>query len=870
MILTTLLATKFFAPLPPAHAVSRPLLIKRLHDGVTRKLTLVCASAGFGKSTLISEWANDCPYPSAWLSLDEDDRDLSLFLEYLVASLQTISQTVGEGISAMLRASPPATAEIVLTSLLNQLSIIPGKLVLILDDYHLSASIPVNEALTFLIAHMPAQLHLVIASREEPEILLGRLRLEDQITEIRQEDLRFALDEAAEFFNQGLNLGLSSPQVRALEARTEGWIAGLKLAAISLHRHKNPETFIASFTGSHRFVQDYLIEEVLNQQSPAVQSFLLRTSVLDRLCGPLCDAVLQSHSGQQILNQLDYANLFIVPLDAERQWYRYHHLFSELLRQRLGQNEPVEPLHLRASQWYEVNGLEVEAFHQATSAKDIPRSIRLIEGNGMPLYFRGETAPIIQWLSLQPHAVLNTYPYLWVAFSWSLLFGGHPRQIEEKLLCAEAAMRLAPQDMSAMEINGQIAVLWAWLAVYRNEADSIYTHASRALELLNQDSRPARTAAQCALGVAQMFRGKRVEASEAFLQVIDTVRSSGNLMFSAVASTALAGIHATNFKLHLAAATYRDVIQMIADPTHSLGYEAHLGLAKIYYDWNELDQAESHALVCSELVARVKSESEVGADLLLVRLMLARDKHTESENLLARTNVTAKTGQLAGRMQEAAELHVLHLLRRGEIKEAAYFSNQFQLPIGLARTLLAQYKGFEALRVVESHRSGMEAQGLAQEALKARVVQAMVHQAVGDVDVAVQVLSEAVTQAEPQGSIRLFLDEGVPMKTLLTKLQHKTGMSTYVSQLLAAFGTQMADEKRVTVAALSHLPPEVFSQRELEILRLIQDGNSNQKISERLFLSLSTVKWHNQNIFAKLDVQRRTEAVARALELKLL
>lgn len=870
---TALLVTKFFAPPRQAHDIARPFLVKRLDAGVSRKLTLVCAAAGFGKSTLISQWAQDCPYPSAWLSLDKDDRDPSRFLEYLVTSIEVVSQTVGAGIAALLRGTPPASAETVLTLLVNQLSKISGKLVLVLDDYHLAASAPVNEALTFLIDHMPAQLHLVVASREEPELSLGRLRVVGQLMEIRQKDLRFALDEAAEFFNAGLDISLSKPQVLALETRTEGWISGLKLAAISLRTHKDPGTFIASFTGSHHFVQDYLIEEVLHQQPADVQSFLLRTSVLDRLCGPLCDAVLQSFGAQQILNQLDYANLFIVPLDAERRWYRYHHLFSDLLRQRLRQKEPAEPLHLRASQWYEANGLDVEAFQQAALANDLPGAIRLIDGNGMPLYFRGETAPVVQWLSSLPHAALNSHPSLWVAFSWSLLFAGQPGQLEEKLLGAEAAVRMAPQDLSTMETHGQIAVLRAWLAVYRNEADAIYTHASRALVLLNPDSRPARTAAQCALGVAQMFRGERVEASVAFSKVIGAGRSSGNLMFAAVASTALAGIQATDYKLHLAATTYRDVIQMIADPTHVLGFEAHLGLAKILYDWNALDEAESLARLCSELVTRAKSASELGADVLRARLMLIRNEDIEAEALLARMDGVTNTGPLTDRMREAADLRVLQMLRRGEINKAVDLASTHQLPLGLARTLLAQGKGLDALHAIESHRRNMDTQARVQDAVKAMVVQAIIYQGMGDMDKALHVLREAVVLAQSQGSIRLFVDEGAPMKTLLTQLQDETGISKYVSQLLASLGTPMPHEKRVTLASgapSSHLPLSAFSQRELEILRLIQEGHSNQQISEQLFLSLSTVKWHNQNIFSKLDVQRRTEAVARALQLKLL
>lgn len=870
---TALLATKFFAPPRPAHDISRPLLTKRLDAGLSRKLTLVCAAAGFGKSTLISQWAQDCPYPSAWLSLDVEDRDPNRFLEYLVASLEVISQTVGSGLVALLRGSPPASAETVLTLLVNQLSKIPGKLVLVLDDYHLASSTGVNETLTFLIDHMPAQLHLVVASREEPEISLGRLRVSGQLAEIRQQDLRFDLEEAVEFFNQGGHFIFSKAQVHALETRTEGWISGLKLAAISLKMHKDPETFIASFTGSHHFVQDYLIEEVLHQQPDDVQSFLLRTSVLDRLCGPLCDAVLQSQGGEQVLIQLGHANLFIVPLDAERRWYRYHHLFSDLLRQRLGQMEPAAPLHRLASQWYEAQGMEVEAFHQATLANDIVGAMRLIEGNGMPLYFRGVTAPVVHWLSNLTHAALNTYPFLWVAFSWSLLFSGQPDQLEVKLSGAEAAITSAPPDASTTDIDGQIAVLRAWLAVYRNEAEAIYAHAIRALELLNHESRPARTAAHCALGVAQMFRGERVQARAAFCEVIGAGLSSGNVMFAAVASTALAGIQATDYQLHCAAATYREVIKMIGDPTHVLGFEAHLGLAKILYDWNALDEAESLALLCSELVVLAKSKSEIGADLLRARLFVARGEYLQAEAVVARVDGLTKIGPFTDRMREAADLRVQHMLRHGDVVNAAALSRAHQLPASLARTLLAQGKGLDALRAIESHRHELEAQFRTQDALKARVVQVIVHHAIGQVDKALQLLRECLKEAQSQGSVRLFVDEGATMQTLLSQLPYATDIAPYVSQLLGVFGTQATQEKRVAVppaTTSSHLPLSAFSHRELKILRLIQEGHSNQNIAELLFLSLSTVKWHNQNIFSKLDVQRRTEAVARAVQLKLL
>jgi LuxR family maltose regulon positive regulatory protein len=831
---TALLATKFFAPPTPVHGIARPLLIQRLDEGLSRKLTLVCAAAGFGKSTLVSQWAQDCPFPSAWLSLDVDDRDPSRFLEYVLGSLELVSQTVGVGLSAMLRGSPPASAETVLTLMVNQLAKIPGKLVLVLDDYHLAASAAVNDALAFLIDHMPAQLHLVIASREEPAIALGKLRVNGQLAEIRQQDLRFGLEEAAAFFKQDGAVSLSRMQVQALEARTEGWISGLKLAAISLYKRKDPETFIASFTGSHHFVQDYLIEEVLHQQPAEIQAFLLRTSVLDRLCGPLCDAVLQGQGGEKILHQLEQTSLFIVPLDSERRWYRYHHLFADLLRQRLSHQEAAEPLHRRASQWYEAQGLELEAFHQATQAKHMGDAMRLIEGNRMPLYFRGVTTPVVQWLSSLTPADLNSQPLLWVAFSWSLLFAGQPAQVEDKLLAAEAALRSSPHDARTADTQGQIAVLRAWLAVYRNEADAIHAEACRALALLNPANRPARTAAHCALGVAQMFRGERAAASAAFSAVIGAGVSSGNVMFSAVAATALAGIQATDYQLHAAAATYREAIKMVGDPSHVLGFEAHLGLAHIVYDWNVLDEAAALAAQCTELVDLAKSRSEVGADLLQARLLTARGEYLQAEALLVRASALNKTGPLTDRMREAADLQIHLMLRQGNVNAAVGVARAHQLPLGIARTLLAQGQASQALEKIQDHRRAMESERRTQDALKAMVLEVSILQAVGAVDQALQLLRACVRRAQPQGTIRLFSDEGAPMHALLGHLRKDQGLADYVAQLLAAFGkpaTQPRSFLAPSATAPSHLPLGAFSPRELEILQLIEQGDSNQGAS---------------------------------------
>src|SRR5438105_10319173 len=445
------LATKLYIPPPPPQVVPRPRLIERLDDGLHRKLTLISAPAGFGKTTLLSTWVAGCRRPVAWLSLDEGDNELTRFLIHLVASLRTIAAGIGETVLGPLQSPQPPATESVLTALLNDLTTTPGNLVLVLDDYHVIDATPVDSALTFLLEHLPPNMRVVIATREDPQLPLARLRGGGQLSELRVADLRFTPSEAAGFLNQAMGLNLSAEEVATLETRTEGWIAGLQLAALSLQGHPDPTSFIQSFTGSHHFVLDYLLEEVLQRQSESVQTFLLRTSILDQLCGPLCDVVLgnPAGSGQAGLEYLQRANLFLVPLDNERRWYRYHHLFADLLRQRLHQRntsslaneaDDVTELHHRASQWLEDHGLEIEAFQHAAAANDVERAERLIEGQGVPLQFRGAGAPVLNWLDSLPTKVLDARPSLWVTYATALFFGGRHTAVEQKLQAAEAAL----------------------------------------------------------------------------------------------------------------------------------------------------------------------------------------------------------------------------------------------------------------------------------------------------------------------------------------------------------------------------------------------------------------------------------------------
>ena len=495
---TPILATKLhIQPLRP-QVVLRPRLVERLNAGLHRKLTLISAPAGFGKTTLISEWIAGCERPAAWLSLDDGENDPTRFVTYLIAALQTMAAHIGAEVEVALHSAQPPPIASLLTTLLNDITTIPDPFVLVLDDYHLVGAQSVDQALTFLLEHLPQKMHLVIATREDPHLPLARLRARNQLTEIRAKDLRFTPSEAGEFLVQVMGLTLSAEDVAALERRTEGWIAGLQLAAISLQGQHDATRFITSFTGSHHFVVDYLVEEVLRQQSPSVQTFLLHTSILDRLCGSLCDAVVldPSRPGQETLEYLERANLFVVPLDNERRWYRYHHLFADVLRQRLHQGiassskgeEDVSKFHRRASVWYEGHGLELEAFTHAAASQDVERATRLLEGNGMPLHFRGGVIPVLHWLKSLPSTVLDASPALWVMYASALSAAGQNTGIEEKLQAAEAALPAVPLDDTTRNLVGHIAAIRATLAANNYQVETIITQSHRALEYLHPET----------------------------------------------------------------------------------------------------------------------------------------------------------------------------------------------------------------------------------------------------------------------------------------------------------------------------------------------------------------------------------------------
>ena len=845
------------------------------------KLTLISAPAGFGKTTLVSEWLDHTERPSAWLSLDEVDSEPTRFLTYFISALQVIETDIGAGLLTVLQSPQLPPIESFLTTLINEVAMMPDEFILVLDDYHLIDNKQVDDSLVFLLEHLPPQMHLVITTREDPPFPLARLRVRGQLTELRSSDLRFSHEEVAGFLNQIMGLELSDQDVNALENRTEGWIAGLQLAVISMQGHSDITEFIESFTGSHYFVMDYLVEEVLNQQPEHVHTFLLYTSIFDRLCGSLCDAVLNdsSFSGQAILETIERANLFLIPLDNERRWYRYHHLFADLLRQRLEQmmatptsdSQPtMVELHIRASQWYESNSLEIEAFEHATLANDIERAERLLEGNEIPLLFRGVVMPVLNWLNALPKAILDEKPSLWVWSAFASSYVGLATDIENKLQAAERAIQGEISDSRNRDLLGRIASLRAMIAVPYDDLESIFHQGQRALEYLHPDNIPVRISAIWALGYAHQVQGDRQSATRAFDEVVSISDGTGNIINRIMAKTNLGQIQESDNQLHLASRTFQEVIDLVDNIPRAYACEAYLGLARIFYQWNDLDASEAYVQESIQLANYFQNiVTPASGKLLLAYLKLIQGHVVEANRELNEVEEFLRQNNFEQMIPQLVATQIQFMLHQENFTTAYELAQDYDIPLSQARVFIAQGEPEQAFSILESYRQHVEEKGWADEQLKSMILQALAFHTQGNIDEAIQLLKDALLLAEPNGFIRIFVDEGSQMEQLLSEASDRGNKLDYIRKLLEAFH-ETVQKRHVKFTSSQQPLIEPLSERELEILQLVADGLSNREISERLFLALSTVKGHNRNIFGKLQVQRRTEAVARARELGLL
>jgi LuxR family transcriptional regulator, maltose regulon positive regulatory protein len=911
----TLLTTKLHIPRPLPRVVPRPRLIERLNEGLHRKLTLVSAPAGFGKTTLVSEWVSEADRPIAWLSLDEGDSDPTRVLTYLVAALQTVSPNLGEGVLGALQSPQPPPIESMLTVLLNEISTLPEKFILVLDDYHLIDAKPIDDALAFLLEHLPPQVHLVIATREDPHLPLARLRARGHLTELRAADLRFTSSEAAEFLNQVMGLGLTADDIAALESRTEGWIAGLQLAALSMQGRGDVPGFIRAFAGDDRYIVDYLIEEVLQRQPEHVRSFLLETSILDRLSGPLCDAVTGQDDGKTLLETLQRGNLFVVPLDDKRRLFRYHHLFGDVLQVHATDEQPDQiPIrHRRASEWYERNGLPSEAIRHALAARDFERAANLIELASLEMLLSRQEETFNGWLYALPGDVVRVRPVLSAYFALSLVStdleaAGPHLQNAERLLnerldspssvtCPEHSRRMVVVDHEGFRtLPGLLEIIRAYRAGAFGDVSGSVEHARKALDVLPEDDLLWRGAAASLLGLAYWTSGELDAAHRSFADGIALLRMTGDVTQSLSGWLILADIRTAQGRLRDAAGIYEEALDLATEHLHPLpppAADLYVGMSELRLQHNDLEAAERH-LFASRAISEHGgiSENRHRWYIAMARISVARgdldralELLDESERLYVRSPdpyvrpisaLKARVWIRQGRMDRA-----LGWMRDQDLSvdDDLSYLREFE-HITFARLLIARYGNGrsessirDANALLERLREAAEDGGRIGSLIEILVLQAIAHEAQGNAAGALAPLERALILAEPEGYVRVFVDEGMPIARLLTAAVARGIAPDYTSTILAAFeaeGLMSGESPRPPAAGTAQPLIEPLSQRELEVLQLIAQGLSNREISDRLFVALSTVKGHNRIIFDKLQVRRRTEAVARARELGLL
>jgi LuxR family maltose regulon positive regulatory protein len=899
---TAILATKLYIPPPRPKIVNRQHLIERLNEGLrqsggfARKLTLVSAPAGFGKTTLISEWVQSMggatpPIAVAWLSLDEEDKDPARFLIYLIAALQTVAPNLGAGVLSVLQSPQPPPAESILIALINEIAALPEDFILVLDDYHVIDAKPVDNALTFLLEHLPPQMHLVITTREDPRLPRARNRARGQLIELRHADLRFTPAEAAEFLNQVMGLNLSEADIAALETRTEGWIAGLQLAAISMQGQTDAAGFIQSFTGSHRFVLDYLIEEVLHKQPENIQSFLLCTSILDRLCGPLCDAVLQDATapgqetaGQETGNQktleyLERINLFLIPLDNERRWYRYHPLFAELLRMRLVHRYPdhVTELHRRASDWYAGNDLPNEAVTHALVIQDWSRAAEIIERFSDQWPMRGEIRTLLGWLESFPAEIWLERVRLGVNYAWALFMANQFERADQLL------DQLMPLAQNSPPIMGELFAIRVMVAAFRYDMPAVIELAQQALSRVPPEEASPRSRILLSLGVVYYEMGGDISAAKG--------------AFPLTALAYLAEIEWLQGNLRQASRMYEQALglaeQYGGQPSIALCF-VHWGRACLFYEWNELDKAK-HALQESIRIGELWKHPRflVHPYGLSALVMLAGGQVGEAGAMIRRAEQVTRDAHPTPPTLGSLALHQIILwmaqndfqaITKWEQSHDSEWLTQIgrereHLVTVLARACMRRYyqQGDnsalrQARELIEPALEQSQDSGLTFHVVRLLILEALTLYAQGETTPAITTLKRALVLAEPENYLRSFLDIGKPIEEFLSWSLESPAVSEphlrlYVSRLLSHFAADLPS--RSSQPAGSTLI-EPLTERELKVLRLVAQGLSNREISERLFLALSTVKGYNRIIFDKLQVQRRTEAIARARQLGLL
>ena len=898
----TLLTTKFFFPPLRQALVPRPHLVEKLGRGLSGPLTLISAPAGYGKTTLLSEWraGPGRDFPAAWLSLDDGDNDPERFMVYLAAALEKVKTGLVSGTTRQLQLPQPPPMEAVLTSLLYELGSFSGNLVLILDDWHVITSLKSQKALSFLLNNLVANMHLVVLTRADPALPLARLRARSQLVEIRTGDLRFSPGEVVIFLNKVMGLALSPTDVDSLEHRTEGWIAGLQLAALSMQGRYDTDSFIQAFAGSHRYIIDYLVEDVIQRQNQGVQDFLLRTCILERLCSPLCDAVLENGitsddppqpgatlSCQQMLEYLERNNLFLTPLDDERKWYRYHPLFSEVLRARLQlmQTGEFHELHRRAAGWYEANRLIPEAMQHALSAGDFNLAAGILEQAGSAMLASGRWGQLLAWLNMLPAEVVRANPALGLFYAWGLVLTRQLEDVERRLMDVESALSQSScENTLQLDWRGQISAVRGRAAYLRGDLKSAIQHSREGLELLPSEELTTRGILTMTLGLSYISIGELAEASrllEEAHRVNQTARNQGLVL---EAAGTLAQIQEAQGHLRKAASTYREILKISGGHANPNGVAAHLNLGNVLYEWRDLEDAERHLQAGLDMAQQIHMPDGVLLGCAwLARVKLAQGERESSADFMRQAEMQVQAfSQSTLNQYTAAWMAHLALMSGdrtaaegwmggGDLRPEEIQSNNLVVRkreyLVRVQMLLEQGKPVEAEACLEKLLEVAKSSGLIGCEVEILALKALSRKALGDSAGAIDALGLALQRGEPEGYTATFIDLGASMAELLRTAAGRGPVAGPAARLLALMDS---GPRKQTPAPAPQPLVEPLSERELEVLCLVAAGKSNREIAAELVLATGTVKKHLSNIFGKLDAQSRTQCVARGRELGLL
>lgn len=881
-----LLETKFHIPARRTGDVPRPRLLEILQTGLSehRKLTLVSAPAGYGKSTLITDWIHSLTseYRLTWLSLDEADNEINRFVGYWISAFRRIDTTLGQDAENTLGVAQMLSPTAIMDTLINELVRLETPIIVVLDDYHIITNPALHDLLEYFIEHQPAHIHLVMTTREDPPLPLARMRTRRQMTEIRAHHLRFTSEEACHLFNQTMQLNLEMESVNTLEERTEGWAAGLQLAAMALQNLPDQQDFINTFRGSHRYILDYLAEEVLRQQDEEIRNFLFQTAILEKFSAGLCNVVTGRSDSQNLLARLEQANLFLIPLDNERIWYRYHHLFAEYLR--TGLTKPAQQLlQEQASHWYEENDMVFEAVKHAFLSENLGMAADVIERvlQNVSAWSGGEITTVVGWLDSLPGHLLRSRPTLSLHASRAWYLAGRIGLSEKYLTLAEQSLRaLQTSDLQTGKLLAISAVYRASIAALRGDLHIAIERATYAMHQLEEEERLARARAGEALALAYELSGDLEKASHTYIQASDLAHSIGLSFMTVISRCEAALVQIIQGRLGLAKQTVQQAMQLAGEKQiPPLGF-AWFVLAEIAWERNELASAEQYLMDGMKL----SRQGVLIDDLRLELLSLARLKKSTGDPVAAITAIEQADSMCESfeipRLVDLSGAHRVRIqLASGMLDRANKWAKEYQdfrhshqleytteyEDLTLARVHLANGEHQQALKILTPLLEQAEAAGRIRTCIEATILLALNAHAQNEMTIASDWLLKALALAEPEGFLRLFLDEGVPIAGMLPKVRH--GAPRFVDQLVQAFSSQGLGPDQNVLHPANHKLINPLSEQELRVLKLIVMGKSNQEIAGELVISVGTAKWHVHNVLQKLGVNNRPQGIARAREL---